>query len=277
MNEFQKIIKYLAMGFGIFLTFIIITGIVSAVIGLSGVFSSGSSVNTTNITERYDNVKSIEIDHGVGKLYILEGTEDQVVVEGSNIPEDYIIEKNFSGTLKIKNKVNVFNIVGINNNNKSTIRVYLPEGFVAEKFEINAGAGNVELNDITAKQLEIDAGAGNITGNRIYADFFDLDGGVGNIELKDIEFLGSDIDCGVGNIELSGNLLGKNKLECGVGEISIDLYGSPDDYKLTVEKGLGNIKVNGEKYSNVSWNNITATNSLSISGGLGNIDINFQK
>ena len=247
MSEFQKIIKYLAMGFAIFLTFIIITGIVSAVVGISGAFSSSSSQNVTQVEERFDDVVSITIDHGVGKLYIKEGSEDQVVVEGTNIPDSYVIEKNFSGTLKIKNKVNAFNVIGFNGNNKSTITVYLPEGFIAEKFEINAGAGNVEISDINANQLEIDAGAGNISGERIYAEFFDLDGGVGNLNLREVEFLGADIDCGVGNIDLAGNLLGNNKIDCGVGEISLDLTGSSDDYKLSIEKGLGNIRVNGEK------------------------------
>lgn len=276
MSELQKVIKYCAMGFAAFLAFGIITGILTAIIAITGTFSGIDSGKAVDINKSFEGVESLLVEPGVGSLHIKRGDSDMVEVVAENVSENFIVEKSSGGKLKIKGRFNFWNIFGHSNNGRSDITVYLPDGFTAEEVEIDAGAGNINIEALTTRKLDIDAGAGNIEGSNIIADRVELDGGVGEIDLKEVELSEVDLDCGVGNINLQGGLYGKCKLECGVGEVSLDLTESADDYDIRVEKGLGTISIDGEKYSDIKWNNRSADNSLDINGGVGNIEIDFE-
>jgi DUF4097 and DUF4098 domain-containing protein YvlB len=276
MSELQKVIKYCAIGFAAFLAFSIITGILTGVFALSGVFSIGSN-NTVNVSKSFENVKSLTAEPGVGNFTIKVGDSDKVEVVAENVNENFTAEKNFSGNLKIKDKFDFWNFFdGHSNNGNSKITIYVPVGFVAEKIEIDAGAGNVNIDSLSTKKLDINAGAGNITGSNITADEVKMDGGVGEIRLDQVNLTDVDINSGVGNVNLQGSMYGKNKIDCGVGEVKLTLTGSVDDYDLTIDKGLGSIYINDEKYSDLNWNNNSATNSLDIDGGVGDIEIDFE-
>jgi len=57
----------------------------------------------------------------------------------------------------------------------------------------------------------------------------------------------------------------------------LDINGSVDNYDLKVDKGIGEIYINGEKYSKLNWNNKTADYSMDINGGVGNIRVDFRE
>ncbi len=278
MNEFQRVIKYLAMGFAIFLAVVIIGGISTAIFALTGVFKGFTiSGDAIDINKSFDDVKSISIDHGIGTLKVKVGESDKVEIIANNVNENYTIDKSFSGnlTMKSKTRFGFWNWFG-SNDYKSDVTVYLPKDFVAEKFEVDAGAGNVNIERLQTKKLVINGGAGDIKGNNILAHSVRIDGGVGNIDLEQAELNDTTIDSGVGNIDIEGLLLGKTDIDCGVGNVDLKLKGTTDEYNIKVEKGLGNIRINGEKYSDIRWNNLNAENSIDIDGGVGDISIDFE-
>lgn len=277
MNEFQKVIKYLAMGFAIFLTVTIIGGIATGVFALTGVFSGvAASGDAVDINKSFDDVKSITIDHGVGTLKVRTGDSDKVEIVAKNVSEHYIVEKSFSGNLTLKSKSRFWFWNWFDGNFKSDITIYLPKDFVAESFIIDAGAGDVNIDDLEAKELEINGGAGDIRGNNIVAQTVDIDGGVGNVNFKQVMLNNTTIDAGVGNVDIEGILSGNTDIDCGLGNVDLDLVGTIDDYNIKVEKGLGNIKINGEKYSDINWNKLNAKYIIDIDGGVGDISINFE-
>ncbi|QHQ60815.1 DUF4097 family beta strand repeat protein [Anaerocolumna sedimenticola] len=278
MSEFQKVIKYCAMAFAAFLAFSIITGIVTAVFSITGILSTTSNRNLIDINKSFENVKSLSVDHGIGSLNIMSGSGNNVEVDAKNVSSDFVVEKSFSGELQVKSKFNFWNFISGNNgiNDKSKITIYVPEGISLDRVKLDAGAGNIDIDSLQTEKLDINAGAGNIEGSRITADQVKLDGGVGEINFNEVKFTDSDIDSGVGNIKLQGALYGRNKIDCGVGEVTLDLNQSSDEFRLSVEKGLGSIYINGEKYSDLKWNNMNSDNVLDVNGGVGDIDINFQ-
>lgn len=278
MSEFQKVIKYIAMAFAAALAFTILSAIVTAVLAVTGLLSHNPGKGSIDINKSFSDVKSLYIENGVGTLNIRVGEGDEILVEAQNMPSDFVVEKSFSKELKIESKFNFWNFISGNGGagDKSKITVYVPADFVADRMKLDAGAGNINIEDLEAEKLDINAGAGNINGIRITAEQVKLDGGVGNITLDQVNFTDSDIDSGVGNVKIQGSLYGNNKIDCGVGGVSLDLLQSSDDYNLRVEKGLGSIRINGEKYSDLNWDNKNADNTLKIDGGVGNIDINFQ-
>lgn len=288
MSEFQKIIKYAAMAFAIFLTVAIITGIVGGILALTGVVSSVSDKrNKTESTagdgnadfdKDFDGIVNLHIMNGVGELTIEKGSSDKVRVTASDVTKDFRTTVVSGDELKISTKSDFWNIFswGINVHKKPRITVYLPEGFDGKKVVIDAGAGNIRVEDLNCEKLDINAGVGNINGNNINAGTLDIDGGVGEITLDAITTGDSDIDAGVGNIRIQGTLKGRNTVDAGVGDIRMNLEGSTDDYNIKVDPGVGSIYVDGNKYGKMSWNNKTAENSIDIDGGVGSIHIDFK-
>lgn len=296
MSEIQKVIKYVAMGFAIFLAVSIISGIITAVVHVTGYFSDNGG-ETVDIVKEFDSdsVRDIRIEMKAGELKVKEGSGDKIYVEVANAREDFEVNLSSGGNLVIKDKKEFFRFISFDGR-KTVVTVSLPRDFVAERMNIEAGAGGIKISDVRANKLSIDlgagntdirnirvdkldmnAGAGNIYGTNLYAEDVDIDGGVGNITLEEVEFYNTDVDSGVGNVEIAGLLYGKNEFDGGVGETRLRIANSSDAYRVRVEKGLGSIRINGEKYSNVNWNNTTAENSIFAKGGVGNINIEFER
>lgn len=282
MNSFQRTIKYIAIGFAVFLAVVIISSIVHLGVIIASAVSGGfsfSNAKTTDFSEVFTDANSLEVSSSTGKLTILEG--DTFKVEAENVSKNFEAKVTNDGTLKVfDNNQNFrflwFHFNGISNPN-SKITIYLPEDFVAEDIKLDTGAGNVDIVDVETDYLLISAGAGNIDGNNITAEKIKVDGGVGNVNFDNVSFNESDFDCGVGNLSIEGTLLGKNKFDCGVGEVNLDLTGDINDYDFDVDSGVGNIRLNGEKISGEYRNKNSASNSIEIDGGVGNVTIKIVK
>lgn len=291
MSEFQKIVKYAAMAFAIFLAVVIITAIITGITtGIMTVTNITSKVSerdskTENSSggdiidydKEFEGVANLNIKNGIGELSIVKGDSDKVRVTATDVSKDFrtVVSGN---ELKITTKSDFWNIFnwGIKVHTKPHITVYLPEGFEARDTVIDAGAGNIRIEDLNSEKLNINAGVGNIKGNNIKTEEFEIDGGVGEITLDDVVSNETDIDAGVGSIDIQGTLNGRNTVNAGVGDIKLKLNGSTDDYNIKVNPGVGNIYIDGNKYGKMSWNNVTAENSIDIDGGVGNISVDFQ-
>ena len=69
-------------------------------------------------------------------------------------------------------------------------------------------------------------------------------------------------------------LTGESDFDLGVGESNITVIGNKDDYKLDIEKGIGNITVDGEGVSNIKGQG-NGNNSIEVNGGIGAINLKF--
>jgi hypothetical protein len=131
MTTIQKIIKYGAIAFGIFLCINIITAIVMGIGILFGittgfsVFSENVSTERIDFSEVYENVQELRINVELSKLNIKKGNEFKV--EARNITKDF--ESNLqNGNLVIREKSNFnkwFHLGFFNPNSEVTI--YIPE------------------------------------------------------------------------------------------------------------------------------------------------------
>ena len=79
-----------------------------------------------------------------------------------------------------------------------------------------------------------------------------------------------------GDINMSANIMGDSEISCGIGNIDIDLIGERQDYSINIEKGIGGIKIDNKKVkNNTSYGK--GINKLDIDGGIGSINISFDK
>lgn len=282
MKPFQKVIKYGAMAFAIYLAVMIISIIVFGITAIFGIGAGiekisnniGNSTNNSELisyTEEYTGIESLDIDLSKSRLEIKTG--DSFKIEFINVSKDLATKLNNSGKeLKIEDEtLKLFE----NINSESKVIVYIPsdyelrnvkldlvgvsgayiEGFKTEKLDVDLGAGKYEINNVQSVNAEIDSGAGETYINNSTFDNLNFSAGVGQ----------ASINCKINN---------KGDIESGVGKLEINLVGNKDDYKVRAETGIGNLNVDGNK---VKDGEVIGNGSININveAGIGETTINF--
>ncbi len=275
MTTAQKVIKYLATAFAVFLIITIISAILSGVYALLsalGLIHTNKDIVTENlkvISREVKEVTTLKIDLAYTNLDIKTGDDFKVETNNSKIT----FEEN-NGSVKIKEE----NRNWLNNNNMSSnLIIYIPEDMIAiDETKIQTGAGKINIEKLNTQSLYLELGAGDVyIENVITTGETKIDGGVGKTELKYCEINNLKANLGMGEFTFSGKLTGKSEIDSGVGTINIDLIDNKNNYKIDVSKGLGNVTLDGQKLEEDRVYGI-GKNYLDIDGGIGEIKIDFE-
>ncbi|NLZ80627.1 MAG: DUF4097 domain-containing protein [Clostridiales bacterium] len=294
MTTLQKTIKYFAIAAAILLSVSILSIIASVAIGIfSGIGMFGNSISSkTNIgikkgqkieiteelmdfQESFSNIESIEVENSASEFYIKTGNEFRV--EANNVSRNFSATVK-SGTLTIEDDGWRIGWFGARSGNpfNSVITLYVPEDFVGDTVSITTGAGTIIVDQLTTESLNVNAGAGKIDFDNTNSKDTRIEGGVGSLSFTNANLGDLHLSCGVGKTYIEGIVYGDSKIECGVGNLEMKLTGSIDDYDLTADMGIGEIRINGTKYNNRNWRNSNAPNSLEIDGGIGSAYVDFN-
>lgn len=271
MTSAQKIIKYLAIAFAIFLIITIISTLLGVLYALSGVLGlrtddeTGGPMTTTSF-ENAD-ITALEINIDYTNLTIKTGEFFKVETNNSDISC-----KQSNDKLVIEDKN--YNWFGAHNN--EDLIVYIPEGIDFERVEINAGAGKIDIENLTAEKLSFELGAGETEVKSLtVTNKCEIEGGAGRVNILSGTIKDLDLDMGIGEVNLSCKLTGKTDINAGVGNLNINLQGAKESYKIKADKGIGTIKIDGRDISN-SETYGNGDSYIDVDGGIGNIDIEFQ-
>ena len=292
MTTVQKIIKYFAIAFAIFLIVSIISLILFGIYALSGVLglkdnskidisgnmqtvnlgnttsdknivNSGNSINNSAQTVNLADTTSLDIEVKYTNLIIKNG--DTFRYETNN---DNIIYKQNYNTLKIEEKSK-----WLFNNTESNLIIYIPENFDLNKINIEAGAGKVEIENLNADNLELELGAGEATvSNLNIRNNTKLEGGAGRLNVLNGNINNLDLDMGIGEVNINSLITGNSDVDAGIGILNLNLQGSIADYRIITDKGIGNLKINGQNISGASTYG-EGNNLIKIDEGIGNINI----
>lgn len=276
MTSAQKIIKYLATAFAVFLIVTIISSILSggyALLSVFGLIHTNKNIVTADlkvISSEIEEVSTLQIDLAYTNLDIKTG--DNFKVETNNSKITYT---NDNDSIKIKEE----NRNWLNNNNKeSNLIIYIPEDMVAiDEIKVETGAGKINIEKLNTQGLYFELGAGDVyIENLIASSEAKIDGGVGKIELKSCEINNLKANLGMGEFTFSGKLTGKSKIDSGVGAINMDLMYNKKNYTIDVSKGIGNVTLDRQK---IETDRVygTGENHLKIDGGIGEIKIEFKE
>lgn len=271
MTSVQKVIKYLAIAFAVFLIISIISGILGALFALSGVLglkkdneASIDNMTTTDFKNNY--IEILDIDVAYTNLVIKTGDSLKIETNNTNISC-----KQNNKKLYIEEGRKWF----YNYNNEDLI-VYIPENLKFEKVEIKAGAGKISIEKIDTKNLSFVLGAGETKIETLnVSDNCNIEGGAGRVDVLSGKINNLDLDMGVGEINLTTNIVGKSDIDAGIGELNINILGNKNDYKIKVDKGIGSIRVDGTEISNGATHG-NGENYIDIDGGIGSINIDFE-
>lgn len=274
MSIGQKVIKYLAIAFAIALIVGIITTIVRVVSSIPLTLKIGkNNSDSNNIIEtstdfENGNVASLDIDIALSDLTIKKG--EYLKVESSN---KNIQCKQDKQKIKIEERKNNWFLI---NNKREELIVYVPENLQFDIVNINTGAGKVNIEILNTKVLKMDLGAGETSIRNInVTEKAKIATGGGKVNINEARINELKCDLGIGATEISAKLLGDTKIGTGIGSLKLDVFGKKEEYKTKINKGLGNVTVDGKK---VSDNEVVGNgeNKIDIDGGIGEIKINFR-
>lgn len=265
MTAFQKVIKYSAMAFAVFLIVSIISGISYGVGLVSFLFGN----DTAEITEKFEYSSAANI------LYADLGGAELVIKQGSTLAAEadskYISCRQDGNRILITEKSQ--GPFGRSSKSRK-VTVYIPENTVFDEAEINIGAGKLTADAINAKELSLDIGAGETVINSLnVTDEAEIDGGAGSIRIESGNINNLDADTGMGEFILRARLTGSSKIDHDIGEADISLVGNESDYAVTLDKGIGEARIDGKSVSSGDYGN--GASSIDIDCGIGEINVNF--
>ena len=150
-----------------------------------------------------------------------------------------------------------------------TLRI--PGDTVFDKVNIETGGAKITVDALSAGSFDFNLGAGDVFFKSLNASkHVEIEGGAGKITIDGGTLTNLKLEMGVGELNLNAALLGDSDLEFGIGEANITLLGNKDDYKLEIQKGLGNISVDRNSISDTA-NIGDGQNYIEIEGGIGTI------
>ena len=257
----QKVIKYTAMTLAV----LVIAGIASGIAGLIELIFGGGDVGEMRRYEISDNVTDLEMEIGGSAFSLVYA--DGFAVE-SNIKDLRVSARGGKLFLKEGSKVS-------KNRTDAVIVLYVPKDFVFDNAKIETGAGDFSLPSLSAKRLSLSLGAGKVEiGELNVKDSAKIEGGAGAFSINGGSIHALEFEMGMGDVKIRAEMLGNCELNFGVGKAELTLLGTPNDYRLDIEKGLGEIKVDGAKYESSTMLG-TGNTSLEIECGIGKVNIDF--
>ena len=272
MTTTQKIIKYLAIAFALFL----VISIFSIIFGLSREIIS--SINNdkkeselleeyTTISNNVNNIESFKIDISNDDIKIKEGEKFEVKTNDPDV-------KFYHENSKVKIKSDKTFSWHLSNSSRGTIIIYLPKEFNISELDLNLGAGKIDIDKLFVETLLMDLGAGTMTAKEINVyEKATTNGGAGNININLGTINNLNLKLGAGNASIQSDLTGSNTLTTGVGKLNLGLSRSKDNYRFDINKGLGNIILNDFDVSEDTLIGDGET-KIKINGAVGNIIIN---
>lgn len=265
MTATQKVIRIAAIAIAIALAVGIISGIVSLVGLIFGIATPATNEDVT-VYEVSSNVKSLDVEVGAADFVIEES--DHFGVE-SNLK--YLTVKEKSGTLYVTEKTHT----GARYDGPM-LKIFVPEGFVFERLEISSGAGVLTASVLSAKRVSFEHGAGKVDIGELNAGkSVEIEGGAGEININGGVLHNLDMQIGAGKTSVTATLVGSCDIEHGVGKTNITLLGGKELYRLTLERGIGDIRVDGKSVSS-SQSIGSGENHIDVEGGVGEINIFFE-
>lgn len=248
MSIFQRVVKYCAMAFAVYLVVLIVGGI------LTGIGSLSFLTDRFGDSDELYEGKIYDVSQDIGEIEIEIGAVDCEILTGDR----FSVESN-SSKLEVNDRNGRLVITDSTRNPKAPVKIKLciPKELHIRSIDISAGAGDIYAESLVCSSLSLECGAGDVQiDNAVATVKADIEGGVGEITVGGGAMNDLDLEMGVGNLDLISRLKGKCDLEFGVGDADITLIGTAEDYMINygtddaglktavnIDKGIGTVKI----------------------------------
>ncbi len=278
MTSLQKIIKYGAVAFGIYLCLMIISVIVFTITGIFGITAGigwfHDSHDATKITkweQEYSAINNLDIDLSVCQLMIQKG--ETLKVDVSDVSQQFQCKVE-GDTLIIEDKEwkkSIFDWQEI----KPQVMIFVPENIAFNEVNIKTGVNETKIEYLEANKIDLEMGVGKYQIDEILAKSLKIKAGVGeaNIDYAKVEEM--KLEGGVGKLSLTSKVMKKAEINCGMGKVDWQLIGNKNDYQIKAETGLGQLIIDHQK---ISENETLGKGevSIKIEAGIGETIVDFK-
>ena len=226
-----------------------------------------------------DRIVNIKIGAGIAKFNVNKTQEKDIVINAQDVVIDDFKSEINGDTLTISydprnSRKGLFSLISLPRWQKTPlIDIDIPENMVFDKFKIDGGVGNYDIEYVNTNSLTMDGGVGKVTIRSSRIDNLKVDAGVGSIDINgDIGEM--KLGVGVGSVNVRGSISRDIKVDGGVGGVILDLAGDINNYDVKAESGIGAVRINGEKGD--IYKNKGAPYKLRVDGGIGGINVNIR-
>lgn len=254
MNGLQKVIKYCAMAFAIFLSVVIFGSIIAAITGvatgIAGINYLTEDKERINLSEQYTEteIEALKLQNILVdcNAYITVQRGDVLSVEATNVTEDYKI-KCAGGKLSVVQEEKDFEgfrfIIGNwDKEMQEQVVLTIPESFVSNQVVIHSGSGKVSVTEVTAERMELDSGSGSVEIADVTADTLRVDSGSGKVSLNGVNATESVFITGSGSVKGEDVSLGKLNVNSGSGAVRLRNLTARD---VRLDSGSGAVELAG--------------------------------
>ncbi len=266
MTPKQKLIKYFALAFAVFLIVslsLAAFGIIDAVLGTNIRFSGQD--DHFGFVAISDNINTLEVDISASELRIVSG--DSFAISSQN--ESVSFSEN-------GNRFVVTDVKKFSFSSEGLVIIQIPEEKTFERVEISAGAGDIDIEKLNTSEMKMNLGAGDVYIKEIYVtkkayiscaagEFTVKKGAINNLET----------DFAVGDVELRCELSGNAEINCGIGDVSIVLPGTEENYRIEIDKGLASASINGKRVKDDTVYG-EGPNRIDIGGAVGTVSVKTE-
>lgn len=271
MENNKKMIRYVAYGLAGFIIISIFSTIISVASIIISTFSNDEYLVEMHELEEFNTINEIEdlkINLSTTELIIIDG--DKFKLETNNKNVSFSIDHN-NVEIKEKNHHKIFNI-----QRGSKLILTIPQNYEFKNMEFDLGVSLTKITNLNLDAGNFDLGTGKVIISSLNVkDHIHIDSGVGKVEIKDGNIHNLDLSMGVGNVDVTAYLTGRNQIDGGGGSLNLNLLSNLEDYKITLDKGVGNCRVNDLKLDDNTIGN--GKNLITVDGGVGNIIIRTSK
>ena len=162
------------------------------------------------------------------------------------------------------------------------ITVKIPQNMLFDTADITIGAGSLILDGFTAHQrFTLDAGAGELDIKNITASNATIKTGVGETVFHSCNFTDTVMNTGVGETSFDGSIFKSLDINAGIGEVDMRINGKKDDYAIDAASGIGSILIDGRSATGIDStfriNNQNALHTIRVKAGIGEVNITFTE
>ena len=267
MKTTFKIVKAFAIVLAVMIIVSIIGTVVAGVemLGMLGPKQDDEYVLVTDAG--YSDVRELDINVKATELKIVEADNDLIRVSTTS---KYIDQWQEQGTLHVTERshgIFGWNAVGITT-------IYLPKDMYFQRAHLEIGAGSFSVEtDLNAKKAKLNFGAGRAVLEGLYvSDQAKIYAGAGLLEMRSGKVKDLDLEMGAGKAVVALRLVGDNHIKTGAGKLELGLAGSRSEYEITVNKGIGSVKLDGTELDDKEEYG-SGINKVKIESGVGAVEI----
>ena len=165
---------------------------------------------------------------------------------------------------------------------KTAITVKIPQNTLFDTANINIGAASLMLDGFTVNQrFNLNTGAGKVDVKNITASNVNIETGVGKTVFHNCSFTDTVMNTGVGENLFDGSVFKHLEINAGIGEIDMRINGKKDDYLINATSGIGSILIDGRSATGIDSsfriNNQNTLHTIRVKAGIGQVNITFTE